>query len=319
MDLVLNLFSAAASVGLAVAFVLLRGTLKNLLPDYFSQKGKNYATKEDIEELTRLAEKAKNLATKEDIGGITNALEGAKKWHAAELAEVQSRLSAELTRTLEEERRRRQVGEDSYRAGVSYWLTVSKATVASPLDAVHTRDAIQRYRAEFRSFQQAALLTLGVLPDGDPVRDAASDMLTAAIEADAKLHWIHLDSLKTMAAIEEADRRQAKAEEALSHAQALGEPASIDRAYAAILAAIDEGRRALDNGGKAATPFTNDEFAALSVYLFRVAEKLVKAPPGRLTDGIGRSLMEAAIREAQSDATESARREPQPNSTTGTP
>ena len=46
-------------------FILLFYTVKNLLPSYFSEKGKNLATKEDISEVTKLVESAKHTFTVE--------------------------------------------------------------------------------------------------------------------------------------------------------------------------------------------------------------------------------------------------------------
>lgn len=51
------------AVLLAVAFLFF--TIKNLLPSYFNEKGKNIATKEDISEITELVEKTKQVFTSE--------------------------------------------------------------------------------------------------------------------------------------------------------------------------------------------------------------------------------------------------------------
>lgn len=48
-------------VGIAILYF----TVKNLLPGYFKQKGKNLATKEDISEITRLVESVRHTFTKE--------------------------------------------------------------------------------------------------------------------------------------------------------------------------------------------------------------------------------------------------------------
>lgn len=53
--------------------------IQMFLPSYFSKKGENLATKEDIAEITRIVEKTKNLATKEDIGEITKIAEEVKR------------------------------------------------------------------------------------------------------------------------------------------------------------------------------------------------------------------------------------------------
>lgn len=46
-------------------FIILYFTIKNLLPSYFNEKGKNIATKEDISEITKLVEQVKHSFTKE--------------------------------------------------------------------------------------------------------------------------------------------------------------------------------------------------------------------------------------------------------------
>src|SRR5580704_10390582 len=45
--------------------IILYFTLKNLLPSYFSEKGKNLATKEDVSDITQLVEAVKHSFTKE--------------------------------------------------------------------------------------------------------------------------------------------------------------------------------------------------------------------------------------------------------------
>jgi hypothetical protein len=46
-------------------FIILYFTIKNLLPSYFNEKGKNIATKEDISDITKLVEQVKHSFTKE--------------------------------------------------------------------------------------------------------------------------------------------------------------------------------------------------------------------------------------------------------------
>lgn len=56
-----DLFSLLIIVGLFILYFL----IKNLLPSYFSEKGKNLATKEDITDITRLVEGVKQTFTTE--------------------------------------------------------------------------------------------------------------------------------------------------------------------------------------------------------------------------------------------------------------
>lgn len=49
------------------------------LKQYFKTKSKNFATKNDVKELTYLSEKGKNLATSEDIQNITLKIESVKR------------------------------------------------------------------------------------------------------------------------------------------------------------------------------------------------------------------------------------------------
>jgi hypothetical protein len=62
------------SLGLACLIILLRKGL----PAYIAEKGKNFATREDIEEIARNSERGKNLATREDIEEITRKIESVK-------------------------------------------------------------------------------------------------------------------------------------------------------------------------------------------------------------------------------------------------
>lgn len=61
-----------------IGFAVIYYTAKNLLPSYFGEKGKNIATKEDIEEITTLVEQVKHSFTKEteylkaNLGLLTN-------------------------------------------------------------------------------------------------------------------------------------------------------------------------------------------------------------------------------------------------------
>jgi hypothetical protein len=58
--------------------VVLSILVKQVLPSYLSEKGKNIATKQDIAEIMHESEKGKNLATKQDIAAITREVELAK-------------------------------------------------------------------------------------------------------------------------------------------------------------------------------------------------------------------------------------------------
>lgn len=296
MDLVLRVLSGVALLCLPVAVLLQRYTIKNLLPEYFGQKGKNYATKEDVQELTRLAEKAKNLATKEDIAGITHAMESAKKWHAAEIEEVRSHLAALVSRTLDQERRKRDAGESVYRAGVRYWLAVASATVASPYEPAATRESVARYRDGIRAFHEAAMWTFSVLGESDPVRVAASDMMTTSLRIDAKLNVTHAKSLRLIETREQGVLREQRAREQLAHARAARNPEATDAAYAEILAALDA--QALVGSGEEVPEArtTSADIAELAVSLFRIAERLANAPEGSLASGDGKRVLEEAIR-----------------------
>ena len=48
-----------------IGFVILFFTMKNLIPSYFSEKGKNLATVEDISLITKLVEEVKITFTRE--------------------------------------------------------------------------------------------------------------------------------------------------------------------------------------------------------------------------------------------------------------
>ena len=52
-------------IAVLIVVVILFFTIKNLLPSYFNEKGKNIATKEDISEITELVEKTKQVFTSE--------------------------------------------------------------------------------------------------------------------------------------------------------------------------------------------------------------------------------------------------------------
>lgn len=60
-----TLLQIILQVVLLLAVVYLFFTIKNLLPSYFNEKGKNIATKEDISEITELVEKTKLIFTSE--------------------------------------------------------------------------------------------------------------------------------------------------------------------------------------------------------------------------------------------------------------
>lgn len=60
-----NVIIISIQILMLIALGLLYYTLKNLLPGYFDQKGKNIATKEDISEITELVEAAKQTFTAE--------------------------------------------------------------------------------------------------------------------------------------------------------------------------------------------------------------------------------------------------------------
>ena len=60
-----NLVQIILNLALFGAMICMHFTIKNLLPSYFKEKGKNIATKEDIAEITTLVEKAKHGFTLE--------------------------------------------------------------------------------------------------------------------------------------------------------------------------------------------------------------------------------------------------------------
>ncbi|WP_291602686.1 hypothetical protein [Comamonas sp.] len=91
MEIIEILLTIIALIGIGVSHMLIRKSLSS----YASEKGKNLATKEDIEKIANLMEKGKNEATKEYIEEITRLMEQGKNTATkADIAEITHKIES---------------------------------------------------------------------------------------------------------------------------------------------------------------------------------------------------------------------------------